>query len=54
MAGLLVMLTSFCITMAAGNIIWWLVLDKEQRLRVYSWIDLKRDKLVEKLSHKAI
>jgi len=48
--GMSVFVFSFVITLAILNIVWWLVLNKEQRLQFYDWVD----KMIVKLQHKAV
>lgn len=51
---MVIFLTSFFLTVAGGMIIWLMVMDKEQRMAVYQWIDKFTDKILAKLSRKAV
>lgn len=51
---LVVFLTSFLLTVGGGLVIWFMVMDKEQRMDVYQWIDKFTDKILAKLSRKAV
>ena len=48
--GMSVFVFSFVITLATLNIGWWMVLNKEQRLQFYDWVD----KMIVKFQHKAV
>ena len=45
-----IFLYSFIIVLAVLNIVWWMVLDKGQRLQFYDWVD----KMIVKFQHKAV
>lgn len=51
---LIILLTSFIVTVASINIIWWMVLDKEQRMTFYDWIDKVKERALAKLIRKAV
>lgn len=52
-----IFISSFVATLAAEYIIWWMVLDKEQRLNFYDWISrvwLHIDTLTNEFSYKIL